>query len=56
MLGRESEEDLFVAAASNNANADRRRHCEAWYFAGMKRLMAGQRARRFVRSATEPRR
>ena len=42
-LGRINEPSLLAAAASNNPEQDRSRHCEAWYYVGMKRLFSGDR-------------
>jgi lipoprotein NlpI len=44
MLGRVTEEQLLQAAISPLPNRDRDQHCEAWFYAGMKRLFAGERA------------
>ena len=43
LLGSVTEADLFAAAASPHARKDRRQQCEAWYFAGMKKLLAGEK-------------
>ena len=34
----------MAAAASPDAETDRYQHCEAWYFAGMKKLIGGEKA------------
>jgi hypothetical protein len=34
---------LIAAAASPDGPKDKGQHCEAWYFAGMKRLLAGDK-------------
>ncbi len=39
LLGRVTEADYLAAAASPDAKTDQGRHCEAWYFSGMKRLL-----------------
>ena len=44
LLDRESEADLIAAAASTNPKTDAGQHCEIWYFAGMKRLLSGDKA------------
>jgi lipoprotein NlpI len=41
LLDRISEDDLAVAAVSTDAKKDRGQHCETWFYAGMKRLLAG---------------
>ncbi len=43
LLGRVSEADLLAAASSPDAKQDQGQHCEAWYFAGMKRLLDGDK-------------
>jgi lipoprotein NlpI len=43
LLGRINEADYLAAAASSDAKTDQGRHCEAWYFAGMKRLLMGDK-------------
>jgi len=43
LLGRINEADYLAAAASPDAKTDRGQHCEAWYFAGMKRLLMGDK-------------
>jgi tetratricopeptide (TPR) repeat protein len=42
LLGRTSEAD-YLTAASPEAKADPGQRCEAWYFAGMKRLLIGDK-------------
>jgi lipoprotein NlpI len=44
LLGNVSEADLFAAAKSSDAKKERGLFCEAWFFAGMKRLLAGDKA------------
>ena len=44
LLGHISETDLFSAATSTDAKKDQGQHCEAWYFAGMKHLLDGDKA------------
>jgi lipoprotein NlpI len=44
LLDQATEADLLAAAASPDAEKERRQRCEAWYYAGMKRLLAGKRA------------
>ncbi|MCE0523709.1 MAG: tetratricopeptide repeat protein [Methylacidiphilales bacterium] len=41
LLGRTAEADYLASAASPDAKTDQTQHCEAWYFAGMKRLLTG---------------
>ena len=43
LLGRINEAEYLAAAASPDAKTDQGRHCEAWYFAGMKRLLMGDK-------------
>jgi lipoprotein NlpI len=43
LLDRSSESDVFAAAASPDAKKERGRRCEAWFYAGMKRLLAGDK-------------
>jgi tetratricopeptide (TPR) repeat protein len=43
LLGRMNEADYLAAAASPDAKTDQGQHCEAWYFAGMKRLLMGDK-------------
>ena len=43
LLGRMNEADYLVAADSSDAKTDAGQHCEAWYFAGMKRLLMGDK-------------
>jgi tetratricopeptide (TPR) repeat protein len=43
LLGRVTESDYLTAATSNDANVDATLHCQAWYFAGMKRLIMGDK-------------
>ncbi len=43
LLDRMTEADLIAAAASTDAKKDQGQHCEIWYFAGMKRLLAGDK-------------
>jgi lipoprotein NlpI len=35
--------DFFAAAVSPNARKDRGQRCEAWFYVGMKRLLAGDK-------------
>jgi tetratricopeptide (TPR) repeat protein len=44
LLGRMNESDYLTAASSPDAATDQAQHCEAWYFAGMKRLLMGDKA------------
>jgi tetratricopeptide (TPR) repeat protein len=43
LLGRITEADFLAAASSPDNQKDRNQHCEAWYYAGMKRLFAGDK-------------
>ena len=43
LLGKVSEADLFAAAASPDAKKDSGQHCEAWFYAGMKKLFSGDK-------------
>jgi len=44
LLGSVSEADLFAAAKSSDAKKERGLFCEAWFFAGMKKLLGGDKA------------
>jgi tetratricopeptide (TPR) repeat protein len=41
LLDQISESDFLAGATSSDIEKDRAQHCEAWYYAGMKRLLAG---------------
>jgi lipoprotein NlpI len=43
LLGRINEPDYLAAAVSPDQKTDQGQHCEAWYFAGMKRLLTGDK-------------
>jgi tetratricopeptide (TPR) repeat protein len=43
LLGRLSEADFLASATSSDVKTDQGQHCEAWYFAGMKRLLMGDK-------------
>jgi lipoprotein NlpI len=43
LLGRISESDLMAAAASPDASKEREHRAEGWYYAGMKRLLSGDK-------------
>ena len=43
LLGTITEEKLFAAAASPDAKKESAQKCEAWFFAGMKKLLAGDK-------------
>ena len=43
LLDRTTEADLIAAAASSNPKKEQGQDCEVWYFAGMKRLLAGDK-------------
>ena len=44
LLGRGTEADLFAAAAAPDTNKDAGQHCEAWFYSGIKRLIAEDKA------------
>jgi tetratricopeptide (TPR) repeat protein len=44
LLEKNTEAGFLAAAASPNPDKERSQRCEAWYYAGMKRLLAGKRA------------
>ena len=39
-----TEGDYLSVTSSPDAKTDQAQHCEAWYFAGMKRLLMGDKA------------
>ena len=43
LLDNISEADFFAAASSTDPKRERTQHCEAWYYAGMKHLLAGDK-------------
>jgi lipoprotein NlpI len=43
LLDQISETELLAGATSSDVEKDRARHCEAWYYAGMKRLLTGDK-------------
>ena len=43
LLGRMSESDLVAAAGSTDTRQDRGQRCEAWFYAGLKRLLLGDK-------------
>ena len=43
LLGRTSETDYLAGAASPDPKLDNSQHCEAYYFAGMRRLLLGDK-------------
>jgi tetratricopeptide (TPR) repeat protein len=43
LLGRVTESDYLASANSSDADTDAAQHCQAWYFAGMKRLLMGDK-------------
>ena len=43
LLGKINEADFLAAVTSSDPQQDQNQHCEAWYFAGMKRLLAGDK-------------
>ncbi len=44
LLGTVTEASLFAAAVSADAKKERDQMCEAWFYAGMKKLFAGDKA------------
>jgi HEAT repeat protein len=42
LAGQVSEAEFLKAAKNPNAQTDREQQCEAWFYAGMKRLIAGE--------------
>ncbi len=44
LLGQINENQFLAAASATNPDQDRDQHCEAWYYAGMMRLLAGDKA------------
>jgi lipoprotein NlpI len=44
LLGKVPEADLLAAAKSPDPKKERGQLCEAWYYAGMKKLLAGDKA------------
>ena len=44
LLGKTRESDLMAAAASPNSYKEREQRTDAWFFAGMKQLLAGDKA------------
>jgi lipoprotein NlpI len=42
-LGSLSDVDLLAAAASRDPKTDRGQHCEAWFYVGMKKFLAGDK-------------
>ena len=43
LLDQISESDFLDGATSPDTEKDRAQHCEAWYYAGMKSLLAGDK-------------
>lgn len=43
LIGKLSQDDLLTAAASTDAAKDANQHCEAWFYIGMKALLAGDK-------------
>jgi lipoprotein NlpI len=43
LLNKIVEADFVAAANSPDTEKDRGQHCEAWYYSGMKRLLAGDK-------------
>jgi lipoprotein NlpI len=44
LLGKLSEEELLAAAAAPDARKERDRYCDAWFYVGIKWLLAGDSA------------
>jgi tetratricopeptide (TPR) repeat protein len=44
LLGHTSESDLLTSAASPDVKKDQGQHCEVWYFDGVRKLLAGDKA------------
>ena len=44
LLGHITEADLLNAAASPDMKKDQGQHCEVWYFDGVRKLLAGDKA------------
>jgi lipoprotein NlpI len=44
LLGSVTEANLFAAAASTDTKKESGQMCEAWFYAGMKKLFAGEKA------------
>jgi tetratricopeptide (TPR) repeat protein len=44
VVGELSEKDLFNAAASRSSSKEQRQKCQAYFFAGSKRLLGGEKA------------
>ena len=43
LLGQRTEAELFSSASSSDPKKALRQECAAWYFAGMKKLLAGDK-------------
>jgi tetratricopeptide (TPR) repeat protein len=43
LIGQMSEPDFLAAATSPDENLNRVRHCQAWYYCGLKQLFSGNR-------------
>jgi lipoprotein NlpI len=43
LVGKVTEANLFAAAASTDEKKERGQLCEAWFYAGMKKLLAGDK-------------
>jgi lipoprotein NlpI len=43
LVGQAAEEKLFAAAESTDKEKDRGQHCQAWFYAGMKKLLEGDK-------------
>jgi lipoprotein NlpI len=44
LLGNLSETEFLAGAASPKVETDRGQHCEAWFYAGMKNLVDGNKS------------
>ena len=43
LLGSRTEADLLAAAVSSDATKDKEQHCDAWFYIGTKKMLAGNR-------------
>jgi len=43
LLGQIGKTEFVAGAVSSDVEMDRASHCEAWYYAGMKHLLAGDK-------------
>jgi len=45
LLGKSTETDLVESASASDPDRTQEQLCEAWYYAGMKRLLSGDKNR-----------